>query len=147
MAQHGFRPAVFVAALAAFAALSSAAFAQQELVVRDGKAEYAENCAVCHGDTGKGNGRLAEIPGVVPSLREPITGCAFAPRCPHVRDICRAEVPELVGLDGGLSRCARAAELRGQLRSGAAEHGPGEHGPGASQHRVPRQRTDGDTDG
>ena len=26
--------------------------------------------------------RLAEIPGIVPSLREPIAGCAFAPRCP-----------------------------------------------------------------
>ena len=29
---------------------------------------------------GKAGGRLNEIPGMVPSLREPITGCAFAPR-------------------------------------------------------------------
>src|SRR6202047_2746605 len=27
--------------------------------------------------------RLAEIPGTVPSLREPIIGCAFAPRCAY----------------------------------------------------------------
>jgi hypothetical protein len=45
-----------------------------------------------------------------------------------VRDICRAEVPELTSLDGGLSRCARAAELRGQLRAGLVEHSGGEDG-------------------
>jgi ABC-type dipeptide/oligopeptide/nickel transport system ATPase component len=38
------------------------------------------------------------------------------PRCPHARDICRADVPVLAGLDGGLSRCACAYELRGQLQ-------------------------------
>ncbi|MBV9863237.1 MAG: ABC transporter ATP-binding protein [Alphaproteobacteria bacterium] len=37
--------------------------------------------------------RLAEIPGTVPSLREPIPGCPFAPRCPFVTDICRREMP------------------------------------------------------
>ena len=37
--------------------------------------------------------RLAEIPGVVPSLREPIIGCAFAPRCAFVTDRCRREMP------------------------------------------------------
>ena len=40
-------------------------------------------------------GRLAEIPGVVPSLREPIVGCAFAPRCALASDICRSVSPEL----------------------------------------------------
>jgi peptide/nickel transport system ATP-binding protein len=37
--------------------------------------------------------RLAEIPGLVPSLREPIVGCAFAPRCPLAFDRCLAESP------------------------------------------------------
>ena len=39
--------------------------------------------------------RLAEIPGTVPSLREPITGCAFAPRCAWAVARCRAEAPAL----------------------------------------------------
>jgi len=39
--------------------------------------------------------RLAEIPGTVPSLREPITGCAFAPRCAWAVARCRAEAPPL----------------------------------------------------
>jgi peptide/nickel transport system ATP-binding protein len=37
--------------------------------------------------------RLAEIPGVVPSLREPIIGCAFAPRCSYATEQCRREAP------------------------------------------------------
>jgi peptide/nickel transport system ATP-binding protein len=37
--------------------------------------------------------RLIEIPGVVPSLREPIVGCAFAPRCSFATDRCRREAP------------------------------------------------------
>jgi peptide/nickel transport system ATP-binding protein len=39
--------------------------------------------------------RLAEIPGVVPSLREPIIGCAFAPRCAYATERCRREAPPL----------------------------------------------------
>jgi len=39
--------------------------------------------------------RLAEIPGTVPSLKEPIAGCVFAPRCAYATDRCRAEYPPL----------------------------------------------------
>ena len=35
--------------------------------------------------------RLAEIAGTVPSLQEPIAGCAFAPRCAYATDVCRRE--------------------------------------------------------
>jgi len=40
-------------------------------------------------------GRLAEIPGMVPSLREPIAGCAFAARCAYAVERCRLEDPPL----------------------------------------------------
>jgi peptide/nickel transport system ATP-binding protein len=39
--------------------------------------------------------RLSEIPGIVPNLRDPIAGCAFAPRCPMATDRCRSEAPTL----------------------------------------------------
>ncbi len=39
--------------------------------------------------------RLAEIPGTVPSLRQAIIGCAFAPRCRFATDHCRREAPPL----------------------------------------------------
>jgi peptide/nickel transport system ATP-binding protein len=37
--------------------------------------------------------RLAEIAGTVPSLSEPIPGCAFAMRCAFATEICRREMP------------------------------------------------------
>jgi peptide/nickel transport system ATP-binding protein len=45
-------------------------------------------------DLGPG-GRLAAIPGVVPSPAQRPPGCAFAPRCPRVAADCRAEPPPL----------------------------------------------------
>ena len=39
--------------------------------------------------------RLTEIPGSVPSLLEPIPGCAFAPRCSLAIDRCHVEQPPL----------------------------------------------------
>jgi peptide/nickel transport system ATP-binding protein len=39
--------------------------------------------------------RLAEIPGVVPSLKQRIAGCVFASRCALARDVCRQVAPAL----------------------------------------------------
>jgi peptide/nickel transport system ATP-binding protein len=39
--------------------------------------------------------RLTEIPGTVPSLAEPIVGCAFAPRCAYATVRCQNEYPPL----------------------------------------------------
>jgi peptide/nickel transport system ATP-binding protein len=39
--------------------------------------------------------RLMEIPGMVPSLRTVIVGCAFAPRCRLASQRCREEAPAL----------------------------------------------------
>jgi peptide/nickel transport system ATP-binding protein len=39
--------------------------------------------------------RLSVIPGTVPSLLRPPTGCRFAPRCEFATDVCRREVPVL----------------------------------------------------
>jgi peptide/nickel transport system ATP-binding protein len=44
-----------------------------------------------NGDTTK----LAEIPGVVPSLKQRIPGCVFASRCAFAQDICRTIAPAI----------------------------------------------------
>ena len=40
-------------------------------------------------------GRLAEIPGQVPSLKGHIEGCVFAGRCALATDVCRQFAPGL----------------------------------------------------
>ncbi|MNV87049.1 Oligopeptide transport ATP-binding protein OppD [compost metagenome] len=50
--------------------------------------------------------RLYSIPGNVPILSTSMQGCRFAPRCPHVMDICRRSLPELTLQDDRhSSRC------------------------------------------
>jgi peptide/nickel transport system ATP-binding protein len=56
--------------------------------------------------------RLAEIPGVVPSLREEIRGCAFAPRCAFAVERCRREAPPLEEkAPGHRAACFESARL------------------------------------
>jgi len=58
--------------------------------------------------------RLAEIPGTVPSLKEPIAGCVFAPRCAYATERCRAEYPPLEQkADGHWVACWEADRLAG----------------------------------
>jgi peptide/nickel transport system ATP-binding protein len=45
--------------------------------------------------------RLAEITGMVPSLKGELTGCSFAPRCPKATPFCREEEPHLEELRKG----------------------------------------------
>jgi oligopeptide/dipeptide ABC transporter ATP-binding protein len=42
-----------------------------------------------------GKERLQEIEGVVPIPSQLPSGCLFHPRCPHVMDVCRHQLPEL----------------------------------------------------
>jgi peptide/nickel transport system ATP-binding protein len=39
--------------------------------------------------------RLAEIPGLVPSLKQKLDGCVFASRCPYATDLCVKVAPAL----------------------------------------------------
>jgi oligopeptide/dipeptide ABC transporter ATP-binding protein len=65
--------------------------------------------------------RLAAIRGRPVSAFEAPAGCSFAPRCDFAEDGCAARDPQLERLDGGVVRCLRATELRGQLREWSPE--------------------------
>jgi oligopeptide/dipeptide ABC transporter ATP-binding protein len=83
---------------------------------------YTAALAAARPDIGATAARLRAIPGrPLSAFEAPPDECAFAPRCPHARDICVAALPLLGELHGGLARCVRAAELRGEL--GVAAHG------------------------
>ncbi len=53
--------------------------------------------------------KLAEIPGLVPSLRQKIVGCPFAGRCELVTDLCRQAAPAIeLKADGHWVACHHA---------------------------------------
>ena len=75
-----------------------------------------------------GSARLAEIPGLVPSLKNKIQGCVFAGRCPIVTDLCRQVAP---GLEekarGHVAACHYASREIGfpsEVASGSREGKP-----------------------
>lgn len=43
--------------------------------------------------SGERGGKLVTIPGSPPDLREKITGCSYAPRCPYAEEICKTVAP------------------------------------------------------
>ncbi|MFF2046114.1 ABC transporter ATP-binding protein [Kitasatospora sp. NPDC058170] len=49
-------------------------------------------------------GRLAAIEGRPPSLRDELTGCPFAPRCPLATFLCTQQVPALLPVQGEPAR-------------------------------------------
>ncbi len=68
------------------------------------------------------------IGGDIPSLVDPPPGCRFAPRCPFVIDLCRAEYPPLTtvpGLGDRLVACHRALEVRDVAPDALLATGPG----------------------
>jgi oligopeptide transport system ATP-binding protein len=47
------------------------------------------------------SGSTEVVPGEIPSVLDPPSGCRFHPRCPHRREICRILEPEFVDLGCG----------------------------------------------
>ena len=77
---------------------------------------YTAALAAARPDIGRSQARLRAIPGrPLSGFEAPDTSCAFAPRCAHAAPGCETELPMLTELDGGRSRCLRAAQLRGTL--------------------------------
>lgn len=66
---------------------------------------YTEALLDCYADPRADEVRLGGIPGSPPDLSEPTLGCPFAPRCPHVEEVCRQTPPPLAPLGGGRAAC------------------------------------------
>jgi len=73
--------------------------------------------SIARGRAGGRAKRLNEIPGMVPSLREPIRGCAFAPRCRFADARCRTESPDLTPIAGQPRHRAACLRLDAVLAS------------------------------
>jgi peptide/nickel transport system ATP-binding protein len=56
--------------------------------------------------------KLAVIPGAIPNLIEPPTGCRFHPRCEYAKAECAKEIPPLEEIEPGhYVACTRASEI------------------------------------
>lgn len=65
------------------------------------------------GANGSFRARLAEIPGIVPSLREMPSGCRFSPRCPVAIEACSHAPPPPIPVDGnGSVACLKVEDFR-----------------------------------
>jgi len=94
---------------------------RSELLHSDPLHPYTAALAAARPDIGQKAARLRAIPGrPLSAFEAPAAECAFAPRCRFAEDACREAVPPLIELDGGLSRCVRVTELRGQLEAAHA---------------------------
>jgi len=77
---------------------------------------YTAALAAARPDITRTARRLQAIAGrPLSSFEAPADECAFAPRCGYAQTACRERLPELVRLNGGVSRCVRAHELRSML--------------------------------
>ncbi|HUU86549.1 MAG TPA: ABC transporter ATP-binding protein [Candidatus Glassbacteria bacterium] len=56
--------------------------------------------------------KLAVIPGSIPNLIKPPTGCRFHPRCEYAQKYCTEKIPDLIEIEPGHKvACLRATEL------------------------------------
>jgi oligopeptide/dipeptide ABC transporter ATP-binding protein len=77
---------------------------------------YTRALLACELDDEAAGGRLVSIPGEVPDPVDVRDACVFAPRCPHVRDVCLSGMPALRDAGAGRrSACARWEEIEFQL--------------------------------
>jgi peptide/nickel transport system ATP-binding protein len=84
-------------------------------VVARPKHPYTEGLVKCIPSPRKPNAvrtDLPTVPGQVPDLTAPPTGCRFHPRCPYVMDVCSKSKPPYYRADGNLALC----HLYGQER-------------------------------
>jgi oligopeptide/dipeptide ABC transporter ATP-binding protein len=91
---------------------------RSELLHSDPLHPYTAALAAARPEIAQKASRLRAIPGrPLSAFEAPAGECAFAPRCAYAEPTCLTAVPELTELDDGLSRCSRAAELRGHLEA------------------------------
>ena len=56
--------------------------------------------------------KLTVIPGSIPNLIKPPTGCRFHPRCEYAQQICTEKIPELIEIEPGHKvACLRATQI------------------------------------
>ena len=77
---------------------------------------YTRGLMSCVPDPGAGHHRLTTIPGQAPKPGEIADGCAFAPRCSYVRDVCRSGPVASIDVSSGHRALCHFPLLEGGAR-------------------------------
>jgi oligopeptide/dipeptide ABC transporter ATP-binding protein len=84
---------------------------------------YTEALLSCYADPRADVIELGDIPGSLPDLSQPQTGCSFAPRCGFAVAVCTVEEPKLTPLGMGTAAChVRAREAAAESEVLAHAH-------------------------
>ncbi|MGN7713265.1 ABC transporter ATP-binding protein [Agrobacterium radiobacter] len=70
-------------------------------IIRNPRHPYTKGLLGARVELAEGRDRLVTIPGAPPDLAAMPPGCAFAPRCVQVSDLCQKQIPPLLRLSGG----------------------------------------------
>ncbi|MNL71531.1 Oligopeptide transport ATP-binding protein OppD [compost metagenome] len=70
-------------------------------IIRNPRHPYTKGLLGARVELAEGRDRLVTIPGAPPDLAAMPPGCAFAPRCVQVSDLCQKQIPPLLPLSGG----------------------------------------------
>lgn len=81
---------------------------------------YAMALRLAYAEPGADSRIGVSIAGYPPPVDAPLSGCAFAPRCPFALDACRASPPALAEAGGRRVACHRASEAAA-LRAASAD--------------------------
>lgn len=76
-----------------------------EDVFADPKHPYTQGLLACVPNIKLEQPELKTMPGAPPDLVNPPPGCVFHPRCPHVMDICKQEIPKSFRVNGHMTAC------------------------------------------
>jgi len=75
-------------------------------------AEIADRITVLYAGRVCETAKLTVIPGSIPNLIKPPTGCRFHPRCEYAQQICTEKIPELIEIEPGHKvACLRATQI------------------------------------
>ncbi|MBN2118766.1 MAG: ABC transporter ATP-binding protein [Anaerolineales bacterium] len=84
-------------------------------IVENPQHPYTQGLLNCRPRIGERDQTIRPIPGNVPSLANLPNGCAFAPRCSYVKEVCETgPVPMFETDPGHLNRCLITSEYRRQ---------------------------------
>lgn len=82
-------------------------------IVENPQHPYTQGLLNCRPRIGERDQTIRPIPGNVPSLANLPDGCAFASRCPHVRDVCsQGPIPMFETDPGHLNRCLISSDYQ-----------------------------------